>query len=231
MSFLVAKNRSPVIAVVNESTVVTDVDLVTAVAALQHQVAYDFKRHWGVGCKLEIRDSVPSNAWGLVILDDSDQAGALGYHDVTAADLPLAKVFAKTDKDYGYNWTITASHELLEMLGDPYVDAAVQVGSQTFYALEVADAPEADNYGYDINGVTVSDFVLPEWFIKGSDGPYDFKEHITAPLQLLPGGYIGKWTPASGWTQVFGQGSQHESRRLALRRKKHEGEGLVRSER
>ena len=32
----------------------------------------------------------------MLVLDTSDQAGALGYHDVTPQGLPLGKVFAKT---------------------------------------------------------------------------------------------------------------------------------------
>jgi len=50
-----------------------------------------------------------------VILDDSDQAGALGYHDLTSDGLPIGKVFAASDLKAGTSWTVTASHELLEM--------------------------------------------------------------------------------------------------------------------
>jgi len=39
--------------------------------------------------------------WWVVVLDNSDQAGALGYHDLTSAGLPISKVFAGTDKQYG----------------------------------------------------------------------------------------------------------------------------------
>jgi hypothetical protein len=42
----------------------------------------------------------------------------VGYHDLTNEGLPLGKVFAGSDMVNGYNWTVTASHELLEMLID-----------------------------------------------------------------------------------------------------------------
>ncbi|UIF89492.1 hypothetical protein KAF44_29135 (plasmid) [Cupriavidus necator] len=45
--------------------------------------------------------------WWLVILDDSDQANAYGYHDVTNDGLPLGKVFAKADMLNNKKWTIT----------------------------------------------------------------------------------------------------------------------------
>ncbi len=211
----------PTIDVVNHSSVVTGTSLSACVAALQIQVSDHFKRHWGQGCKLAMpgNDVRPGN-WGLVIFDDSDQAGALGYHDLTSSGYPLSKVFAKTDIDNGYNWTITTSHELLEMLADPWVNTAVQVAGSTFYALEVADACEADEYGYSINGVTVSDFVFPHWFDEGVHGRCDYGGHIQHSRDLLPGGYIGQWTPSGGWTQKTARaGHAPKSRRLELRRR------------
>lgn len=221
---------NPTVAVVNESTVVTASDVAATILALQHQVTYDFRPVWGRGCHIVSASSIPSGAWGLVILDDSDQAGALGYHDWTPGGQPLAKVFAKTDQQYGADWHVTASHELLEMLGDPWIDTAVQVGTSTFYALEVGDACEADVYGYPITVqsgtaqvmVTVSDFVYPSWFSRGAPGPYDHKGHIGAPLRLLPGGYIGEYVCGQGWSQKTAMvGTAPHSRRLELRRNLH----------
>ena len=147
----------------------------------------------------------------MSILDDSDQAGALGYHDLTPDGLPIGKVFAATDLKYGTNWTITASHELLEMLADPNINLTVFVQSNEstgiLYAYEVCDACEADNLGYAIgNARTVSDFVYPSWFesfrTTGS-AQFDQTNQIKNPLQLLPGGYIGVFNvnSGSGWQQ------------------------------
>jgi hypothetical protein len=220
----------PTIAVVNESTVITTADVAATVSALQTQAAYHVKPVWGQGAHIVTATSVPANAWGVVILDNSDQAGALGYHDLTAAGLPLGKIFAKTDLDNGYDWHVTVSHEVVEMLVDPWIDAAAQVGSKTFYALEACDACEADKYGYQVKGVTLSDFVHPAWFRQGAAGPYDHAGHVSAPLELLSGGYIGAWTPTSGWTQKTARtGKAPESRRIPLRQRKHAGGELKRS--
>jgi hypothetical protein len=145
----------------------------------------------------------------MSILDDSDQAGALGYHTLDTKKHPLGFVFAKSDQDAGLSWTVTASHELLEMLGDPYANLSVQIRDDgTAVAYETADAVEADNLGYTIGSTLVSDFVLPSWFIAGSPGPWDLKGHCTGPLQLLPGGYIGVWVPGKGWTQATARGDE-----------------------
>ena len=205
------------IAVINESKAVTDKEVQTAVAALQKQVTNDFAPVWGTDADLKFvpRTAQPAKgAWWLVILDNSDEAGALGYHDVTDEGLPLGKVFAGTDIQYKLSWTVTASHELLEMLGDPDVNLTAFVETKTggtMYAYEVADACEADEYGYKIDGILVSDFVYPTWFesFHKAGTQYDHQKKIKKPFQLLPGGYIGKYDVKGGsWTQLNAEGTR-----------------------
>ncbi len=205
------------VAIINASSVLTDAEVQAAVPALQTQVHRDFAPAWGIDADLTFvpqGQQPPLGAWWLTILDNSDQAGALGYHDVTNEGLPLGKVFAGTDKQYGYTWTVTASHELLEMLGDPEIDLTVFVEPNArtgeLYAYEVCDACEADQFGYQINGVLVSDFVYPAWFEsfqKPSSTQFDYGKKITAPFQLLAGGYIGIYDVkrGSGWHQLTAQ--------------------------
>jgi hypothetical protein len=202
------------ISIINASTVLSDAEIRPVVDALQKQVSNDFRPAWGIDAKLNFVPGVatpPSGAWWLAILDDSDQAGALGYHDLTSEGLPLGKVFAGTDLKYGYTWSVTASHELLEMLADPNINLTVLLQNSetagTLYAYEVCDACEADGDGYDIGAVRVSDFVFPSWFedfrAEGST-QFDQTNRIQSPLQLLSGGYIGAFevTAGSGWHQV-----------------------------
>jgi hypothetical protein len=214
------------VAVINASTVLKDADVKAAVPALQKQVHDDFAPAWGVDADLIFvprHGKPPTKAWWLAILDDSDQAGALGYHDLTDQGLPLGKVFAGTDMRYGSKWTVTASHELLEMLGDPDVNLAAAIdrphGGMRLYAYEVCDACEADQFAYKIDGVLVSDFVFPAWFEsfrKHNSTQFDRQELIKAPFELLTGGYIGIYDvpSGSGWTQITKDG---ESRLYQLR--------------
>src|SRR5437763_912510 len=116
------------VAVINHYAKLSDADVEKVVDALQKQVHRDFAPAWGVDADLvfcSAGETPPEEAWQLVILDNSDQAGALGYHDLTSSGLPLGKVFAGTDEQYGQKWSITASHELLEMLGDPDINLSV----------------------------------------------------------------------------------------------------------
>jgi len=201
------------ISVINASTVLTDAEVQPAVAALQQQVSGDFRPIWGLDAQLTFipqGSQPPANTWQLVILDDSDQADALGYHDLTEDGLPMGKIFADSDMKAGTSWTVTASHELLEMLADPNINLTVFTQSAdttgTLYAYEVCDACEDDSFGYPINGITVSDFVYPTWFedfrTQGSV-QFDFRNQIQSPFELLKGGYIGLFnvTAGSGWQQ------------------------------
>jgi hypothetical protein len=100
------------ISIINESTVVSDNEVIAAIADLQTQVSRDFAAAWGIHADLTFVPSgsqPASGSWWLSILDNADQAGALGYHDITNEGRPLGKVFAATDKQFGANWTVTAS--------------------------------------------------------------------------------------------------------------------------
>jgi hypothetical protein len=200
------------VAIINESTVVQDADAQKWMAAVQFQADHHFRPAWGPTCRMSFygkgQKPDPNMAW-LAILDDSDQAGALGYHDLTDNGLPLGKVFAKTDLQYNEVISVTLSHELLELLADPYISYTMLTEGPAHtvmgYAWEVCDACEDDQFAYTIDGVEVSDFVYPAWFqpwrAPGSTR-FDHCQKINQPFQLLPGGYIGVWTPQTGWTQL-----------------------------
>jgi hypothetical protein len=218
------------ISVINESTVLTDAEVIPVVVALQQQVTNDFRPIWGTDAELKMvpqGTQSPAGTWELVILDDSDQADALGYHDLTPDGLPLGKIFAASDLKAGTSWSVTASHELLEMLADPNINLTAFVQnantSGTHYAYEVCDACEDDSFGYQISNILVSDFVYPTWFesfrAQGST-QFDRLNKIQGPLQLLPGGYIGVFsvTDGTGWQQ-----QTSEKTPLNLRHRGHVG--------
>jgi hypothetical protein len=183
-------------------------------AAVQKQIQRDFAAAWNVTADLVFfpaSQAVPKDMWQIGIFDNADQAGALGYHDVTRDGFPLGKVFARTTLVDGGKISVTLSHEVLEMLADPDINLTAFVeapsGGGRLYAYEVCDAVEADVLGYDIDGVTVSDFVTPAWFQsfrkKGSTD-FSFRKHVNHPFALAEGGYIGYYdvSGGSGWQQL-----------------------------
>lgn len=215
----VSTRIGPTIHIQNNTTVLSDAQLQAAIAALQIQLDRDWQPVWGTTATLSFvskTGTVPSTGWVIYMMDTSDIPGALGYHDETAAGRPIGKVFAKDDMRYGYNWTVTLSHELLEMMLDPYINQTVfaqdSVSSGLLYAYEACDAVEADSLGYTINGILVSDFVYPTWFdltITNYHGvKFDYCNRLTAPFQLWSGGYIGVFpvpNDGSGWSSINAQ--------------------------
>lgn len=205
-------NQNPTLRWLNHSAL-ADTAVVAAMSGVTAQVHEDFGPIWHTGC-IETFGGTPGEGdWVVEILDESDVKGALGYHELDNG-FPWMKVFQATCAQFNVSWTSCASHEALEGLADPYVDRAIQTGRRTFTALEVCDPVEV--IGYQKFGVEVSDFVTPAWFDGSVTGPFNWLQTVTKPLQLLPGGYIGQWRPASGWTTRNAEGAvvrEHRRRR------------------
>jgi hypothetical protein len=213
----------PVIAISNASTCLSDKQVAAAIPALQRQVTLDFRAYWDADCHLTFlpkEDQLAEGWWQISVTDNPDQAGALGYHELTSRGTPLGKVFAGLDLQSGGSWTVTLSHELLEMLADPWINWCAQGSDGRIYALEVCDAVEADRLGYEIDGVLVSDFITPAWFEATQADRVDFKRRILKPLQLASGGYTSVLDKSGGWTQVAAQGESAASIPAGSRRQR-----------
>lgn len=198
----------PVIGITNQSTVLTDDQVKAVIPALQKQVTSDFRAYWDIDATLTFMEkgaALIAGWWQIVIVDDPDQAGALGYHELSTVGTPLGKVFARLDIQAGQSWTNTLSHELLEMLADPWINWCAEGIDGKIYALEVCDPVEADELGYEIDGVLVSDFMTPAWFEPTEADRVDFKQHISRPLELAPGGYISLLDDGGNWIQKQAQ--------------------------
>ena len=205
------------IAVINESTAIADVPVQQMLPALSTQWNTDLNAAWGVGpaqFTFSPGSAAPAaGAWWLVFLDDSDQANALAYHDLTNEGLPISKIFVKTIQTDNASLSVGASHEVCEMAVDPWLNSAYQDMHGIFWAGEVCDPVEDDQYGYTIGGTQVTDFITPNWFgHQHAQGPIDEKGHASSAFQVLTGGYAQKWDPQEGWQQVTGAQAMKSSR-------------------
>jgi hypothetical protein len=210
----------PRIAVINESTTAANEHIQAMLQAFTSQWNVDLRSVWGVdSAKFTFLDSgqAPAGgAWWVVFLDDSDQADALAYHDLTNEGLPIAKVFVKSILADNASLSVGASHEICEMAVDPWINSAYQDSSGVFWAGEICDPVEDDGYGYDINGTRVTDFVTPDWFAHlHSPGPVDFKQHAREAFHVLTGGYAQRFEPPQGWVQITGASAEKSQRAVA----------------
>ncbi len=197
----------PLIYVYNESKIVSDADAQAACAAIQRQLTEHFEPIWKATAIVHFAandEVLQPGAWKFALVDQLDVNGALGYH--TDEGTPSALIDVALCLREGVAWSGCLSHEVLEAAADPECVRCFDVGSKV-YSLEVCDACEdskkLDGTDYQIDGVTVEDFVTPDWFIPGSSGPWDFLGVLPGPLTRTANGYdstasIGSWVQHSG---------------------------------
>ena len=184
------QGKFPTIAFVNLATAPLGTDLSKLVAALNKQMQRDFVPIRGYPATLYSAQNAKPGEWQVVFLDDADAANALGYHDLTKDGQPVSKVFVKTTVAAGQKVSVTASHELLEMMIDPGAQLWAQNSNGRFYAYEMCDAVEDKEY--EIDGVPVSDFLYPSFFEswhRARSVQFDHLGKVAQPFQTLQNGY------------------------------------------
>jgi hypothetical protein len=116
--------------------------------------------------------------WQFVYLDDPEDPDAEGYHDLTIHGRPLSKVFVKPTLENGDKVSVTASHELFEMVIDPIANMWAESAT-----------------GTDLQGrrprhveFRLSDLVEPFKHPRGTK--YDHLGLLKAPFTMTKGGYV-----------------------------------------
>jgi hypothetical protein len=199
----------PTIACFNKAKTPLGVDYNALIAALQIYVDEHVAPVWGTPAKLVKTKGFIKNAWAMVFLDDADEPNALAYHDLTPDGLPLAKVFVRTTIKSGDKVSVSASHELVEMLVDPAINLmSTGPDPKIIYAYESADPVEQLTFG--VLGIPMSDFVYPSYFEnfhKAGSVKFDHLNKLKRPFQILSGGYqiIFK---SGKWSQVYGSATK-----------------------
>lgn len=203
------KAHVPTIACFNRATVPLGVDFDALIAALQVFVDKHVAPVWGTGAKLVKSKGFVPGKWAMVFLDDADHPRSLAYHDLTPDGLPQAKVFVKTTLKNHDRVSVSASHELVEMLVDPSINLVTMHNhSKLIYGYESADPVE--ELTFRVNGIPVTNFVYPtffEVFHKPGSVRFDHLNKIKKPFAIHAGGYIGIYKNGK-WTQIFGSAAK-----------------------
>jgi hypothetical protein len=185
-------------------------DLTLTAAALQKQITRDLGPIWNLDATISAfpdMKSVPVGYWPITISADAqiDQDNDEGYHWSDTANLPFAII------KFDPTWQLTCSHEMCEMLVDPYgyktiTSDCIPPGlGRVNYLVEVCDPCEDAPFAYSVNGITLSDFYTPNYFdpVSSPATRYSFSGAITAPKQVLKNGYLTWNDPATGkWLQA-----------------------------
>ena len=180
-------------------------EVANVAAALSIQIVRDFAPIWGyfrycfslpeaVRCPYRFSGSFTSTTGSAAF-----RTGRLAYIWIASASR-WRTLLTET----GENWSLDASRECLKMLADPagcrlhagpMLDAAIHLGlaqHQVQYIVEICNPVQDGQYGYQINGVLVSDFFTPNYFDPAAAGGvrYDFVSALTGPLDVASNGCI-----------------------------------------
>lgn len=192
------------ICIVNQANI-PDKDVQHAIRAINAQLislAYD----WSIAaqCRLEgtrsLRHQTLHELRGdaiIYLVSDVSRDWA-GFHDARSG-IPYGIVTAHVDEP----WTVTLSHEVLELVADPHCNRLVagphpdveEDGRIVFHWMELCDAVQACTY--EIAGIEVADYVLPAYFTPGEE-PNMRMTYLGNDLKsfsVYEGGYIGFFDP------------------------------------
>lgn len=239
-----------IISVINHTNgQLNDEQIQRAIRAINRQIAGDFEPYWSIGAELRLegksgakpqkQDLVDMRGDAVIYLwDNVDVPGALGYHDANNKGIPFGFVFTEMSEELGESWTVTLSHEALELIGDPEVNLLVQgphpqePKRDVFYWYEMCDAVQAE--AYEMDGVVVSNFLLPLYFTgseeKGGRNDFLGRSYNGKTLRSFgvnPGGYVGFYDPVLNDHDTFSmEGDSVAARRLKI---KQQAKGARRS--
>src|SRR5664280_3565250 len=211
----VRRGRAVRIACVNKTKVLSlGVPFGKLTAALQK--CYD--RHFLPGCgfpvKLYNTKKPKPTDWQLLYVDTTLDATTDGYHDLTLRGLPVSYIFVKTVLENREAMSLTASHEIFEMVIDPIANQWAEGKGGWEYAYEMCDAVEEDTFMVD--GLEMSNFVYPTWFEPFKhprNTKYDHLGLLKKPFSMTKGGYI---ILKHGGKVAYRFGSKAKQKRFAL---------------
>ena len=228
-----------IISIINHSRgAISDEELQHVIRAINRQIQEDFQPYWSMGAtlRLEGRSRRKPNVNNIVDMrgdaiiyiqnQPNEVEGALGYHDLNYRGIPYGFVFKELADELGESWSVTLSHEALELLADPEVNLLVagphpEDDREVFHWYEMCDAVQDEHY--KIDDVEVSNFVLPLYFTGGeeSGGRNDFLGNTSLlSFGTNPGGYIGFYDPDNGGHQTYSlQDDRRAQQRMEIKNK------------
>jgi len=204
------------IALVSQTASLSGSELASGAAALQCQVTRDLALHWSINATVDdfpTLDEVPVGYWPIIIENKIPQPGVAGYHTDERGQ-PFALV------EFSPNWTLAVSHELIEMLVDPYGKTLVPGQSvdpsnrgRVQYLVEACDPCENPNNAYTVNGFLVSDFYTPRYFDpqKSAGVQYSANGKITEPRQILRIGQFFACSIRNSYMRLIKVGNLHSA--------------------
>ncbi len=198
--------------------------------------SFCFEPHWHTGGRLRldgapagrgepVRDDCARGEAVIYLYDEVAVEQALAHHGERNPGLQCGFVFLDLSRQLGEPWTVSLSHEALDLIADPAVNLLVAgphpsaPEREVFFWRQVCDSVQGEQY--EVDGVAVCDFVLPRYFARaGADGARcdftgarDRAGAALSPFGLAAGGCAGFYDPGIGDHDVAVADERAEKRR------------------
>lgn len=199
-------DSSKIFSLVNRTTLINEADGRFLVEAMNVALTL-FCRDWKISpryvCKYVAVGERTREALQCLLFDDEESMQRFGYSFEEALDVIHIKFFVKGLLDAGVHLamagqgqeTITSllSHQIIETVCDSNaVGWVIGMDRYTLFAKEVVDPVVGENRLVRVGKVRqamICNWVLPAWFDRFSEGPYDSIGIINAPFGVAPNGY------------------------------------------
>jgi hypothetical protein len=210
-----------IIAIYNRSSKLSNLDLRVAIRAINRQLSEDFGTYWDLSGKLRLEPSndapikqsrLPKQRYGgdqhhdaAVYVLDREPPASEGYHEAASgAAVPLGFVCLDSLGSSDEEWTVALSREALSLMVDPANNLLVQGPHLhdrrhlVLHAMNPCNAVRGETY--EIEGVKVSNFVFPNYFMRSEHAFLD-TDFLGRPepgralprFGVAPGGVVHVW--------------------------------------
>jgi len=201
-----------IISVVNQTNgEIADPDLLAAIRVVNQQIANDFAPYWHMPATLRLEgtrlDQPRANAAGVVrgdavlyVTSETGMGDPEGFHERNFRGVPYGVVYSQISEETGDPWSVTLSHEVIELIADPQGNNYIMGRSPhdarktVFYWFELCDAVSSQTY--EIDGIALQSFLLPAYFEPPTPGARtNFLGLELAPFGIAPESYLGYYDP------------------------------------
>lgn len=214
---------------------ISDPDLLAAIRAINQQIACDFAPYWHMPAALRLEGSLlqqPRAALSasvmrgdavLYVWSATAKGDPEGFHDRNFHGVPYGVVYSEVSEQTGDPWSVTFSHEALELIADPqgnnYVmgPAVHDRRKKVFYWFEMCDAVSSQTY--EIDGIALQNFLLPAYFEPPVPGARtNFLGTDLEPFGIAAQSYLGYYDPEKQ-SQETAHVDPRGAERLAIRKR------------
>lgn len=191
---------------------ISDPELLAAIRAINRQIADDFVPYWSMPATLRLEgtliDQPRENLSAAIMRGDAilyvfsgtGDANTEGFHDRNFRGIPYGVVYSEVSVQTGDPWSVTFSHEALELIADPQGNnyimgrAPHDPRKTVFYWFELCDAVSSQTY--TIDGVALQNFLLPAYFEPPVPGARtNFLGTDLMPFGIASESYLGYYDP------------------------------------